>query len=117
MARDIVERLRDVADERRTPMDRASCYETEAADEIEGLRSKLDSLQEAYDSAANHADRGWEYLKDAVAVLYKIASPREGREVTGSFDEPAAAELARRALYELPSAGAYEGDLPWEKPK
>lgn len=71
--------------------------------------------QESYEHACRHAERGWEFLKQAVAALYDIASYREGDTVTGSFDEPASAQKAREALWELPSAGAYEGRLPGEE--
>lgn len=52
----------------------------------------------SYQEAVRHADRGWAYLKTAVAALYQIWR----KDVVNP------SEFAWATLLELPSAGAYE---------
>lgn len=75
------------------------------------LRHAIDyikDLEDSYEQAARHADRGWKFLEIAVRALHKIACFDEGPKVIPSFDEPASAQEARDALYELPTCGVYD---------
>lgn len=71
----------------------------------ENLESRLGNVQAEADDIASRYDDTWRSLTLAVTWLNKIATWGQGETVTGSFDEPASAEAARKVLYYLPNCG------------
>jgi len=77
----LIERLRAVAESKLTKMDQASCYETEAADRIQELESKLDSQEKAGKMLGESVGDSLKLLRAIQHDLWLRAERRENETV------------------------------------
>jgi hypothetical protein len=121
----LVERLRAVAAERLTKMDRAACYETEAADRITELEFNLAVTMRAYrmelEKVSEMAQQRNDLQSKLEAVSKEMASAKERMWETGHENERLQSRLATLSnaldhIWHVGEAGG-SAEYMWETAK